>query len=98
MPVVDHALWPMYFACVTEATPSIDFEAALEELERLVQRMETGELSLEDSLAAFERGVQLTRDCQRALSAAELRVKTLTESENGPALTDFDRDSIEAED
>ena len=57
----------------------IDFEAALGELEALVSKMEDGSLSLEDSLAAFERGVKLSRVCQAALRAAELRVKALTE-------------------
>ncbi|MGB0845423.1 MAG: exodeoxyribonuclease VII small subunit [Thiolinea sp.] len=55
-----------------------DFETALEELESLVQRMEGGELSLEDSLKEFERGVQLTRICQNALKSAEQRVKVLS--------------------
>ena len=55
----------------------IDFEAALEELEALVGKMETGKLSLEDSLAAFERGVNLTRQCQVALDNAKLRVDAL---------------------
>ena len=55
-----------------------DFETALAELEGLVQRMEGGELSLEDSLQEFERGVQLTRICQEALKAAEQRVKLLS--------------------
>jgi len=55
-----------------------DFEAAMVELEALVQRMEGGELSLEDSLREFERGVQLTRLCQTALKAAEQRVKLLS--------------------
>ena len=58
----------------------VSFETALEELESLVEKMETGELSLEDSLAAFERGVKLTRHCQSSLKAAELKVKVLTES------------------
>lgn len=57
----------------------IDFEASLAELEELVTRMEEGSLSLEDSLAAFERGIKLTRDCQSALRAAELRIKALTQ-------------------
>ncbi|WP_414718465.1 exodeoxyribonuclease VII small subunit [Thiothrix winogradskyi] len=47
-------------------------------LETLVQRMESGELSLEDSLKEFERGVLLTRQCQEALKAAEQRVKLLS--------------------
>lgn len=55
-----------------------DFETAMAELETLVKRMEGGELSLEDSLREFERGVQLTRACQTALKAAEQRVKLLS--------------------
>ncbi len=62
-----------------EPDETIDFEAALAELETLVNSMEEGSLSLDDSLAAFERGVKLSRDCQAALRAAELRVKALTE-------------------
>lgn len=55
-----------------------DFETAMTQLETLVQRMEGGDLSLEDSLKEFERGVQLTRICQQALKAAEQRVKLLS--------------------
>ena len=58
------------------------FEVALDELEALVHRMESGELTLEDSLAAFERGVKLTRHCQAALKSAELKVKVLTENDS----------------
>ena len=58
---------------------SVDFEAALAELEELVAKMEGGSLSLEDSLAAFERGIKLTRECQAALRSAELRIKALTQ-------------------
>ena len=57
----------------------IDFEEAVKELEGLVERMETGELGLEDSLRAFERGVELTRQCQKALDEAEQRVDMLSE-------------------
>ena len=56
----------------------IVFESALEELENLVSKMESGELSLDDSLKAFERGIELTRTCQSTLEAAELRIQTLT--------------------
>lgn len=62
-----------------EDLSALDFEAALEELETLVDRMEAGDLSLEASLAAFERGVRLTRHCQAALRDAELKVKRLTD-------------------
>ncbi len=63
-------------------TPAFTFENALAELEQLVQRMESGELSLEESLQAFEQGVKLTRQCQQALSSAEQRVQLLLE-QNG---------------
>ena len=61
--------------------PDIDFEATLKELENLVKQMESGDLGLEESLAAFERGVKLTRQCQAALKNAELRVRVLTEND-----------------
>ncbi len=68
-----------------------DFEAALEELEDLVTSMEEGDLSLEDSLAAFEKGIKLTRECQKALKTAEQKVQVLI-SENGET-EDLDIDS-----
>ncbi|MBL8299846.1 MAG: exodeoxyribonuclease VII small subunit [Rhodanobacteraceae bacterium] len=55
----------------------VDFEKSLDELEQLVARMEHGDLSLDDSLASFERGVALYRNCQSALEQAELRVRLL---------------------
>lgn len=55
------------------------FEQALDELERLVEKMEHGEMSLEDSLSAYERGVGLYRRCQQALEQAELRVRLLSD-------------------
>ena len=61
------------------ADAEVDFEAALKALEDLVKQMESGELGLEASLAAFEQGVALTRQCQAALKRAELRVRALTE-------------------
>jgi exodeoxyribonuclease VII small subunit len=54
-----------------------DFERSLAELETLVERLEGGELSLEESLKSFERGVALTRECQVALEAAQARVDIL---------------------
>lgn len=60
-----------------ENTPP-NFEAALAELETLVTQMESGELSLDDSLKAFERGVMLARHCQTELKHAEQRVHVLT--------------------
>lgn len=57
--------------------PAVDFEHSLDELEQLVARMEGGELSLDESLASFERGIGLYRHCQQALDQAELRVRLL---------------------
>ena len=64
-----------------EASPVARFEQSLEELEQLVEKMEQGEMSLEDSLAAYERGVGLYRHCQAALEQAELRVRLLSDPE-----------------
>lgn len=60
---------------------SIDFEKALHELETLVEELEVGDLALEESLKRFERGVVLTRICQKALTSAEQKVRILTEKE-----------------
>ncbi len=57
-----------------------DFESALKELEALVLDMENGDLSLEDSLAAYKRGIALSAFCQKKLDAAEQQIKVL---ENG---------------
>lgn len=59
-----------------------DFEQSLEQLEAIVEKMEKGELSLEQSLEAFEEGVKLTRNCQDTLRKAEQRVTELLQ-ENG---------------
>tara|TARA_A100001037_G_scaffold303622_1_gene338084 strand:- start:71 stop:298 length:228 start_codon:yes stop_codon:yes gene_type:complete len=70
------------------AKKSLDFETALKELEQVVASLESGELALQDSLKAFEKGVELTRYCQTSLQAAELKVQELTntsESVDTPA-------------
>lgn len=54
-----------------------DFEQSLSELQTLVERLESGTLSLEESLGAFEQGIRLTRDCQAALGRAEQKVQQL---------------------
>ncbi len=59
-----------------------DFEQSLGELEALVTRMEQGDLTLEQSLEAFEQGIRLTRECQTRLEQAEQRVQVLVE-QNG---------------
>lgn len=62
------------------------FEEGLAELEGLVQRLEKGELSLEDSLAAFERGMGLVRQLGERLAQVEQRVEVLLRSESGRLL------------
>lgn len=62
-----------------DISPVAHFEQSLEELEQLVEKMENGDLSLEQSLSSYERGVGLFRQCQTALEQAELRVRLLTD-------------------
>ncbi|MCB1790154.1 MAG: exodeoxyribonuclease VII small subunit [Gammaproteobacteria bacterium] len=69
------------------------FEESLAELEALVERMETGEMSLEESLGAFERGISLTRTCEEALRAAEQKVDMLTSRAPDAATEPFDDDT-----
>lgn len=71
----------------------IDFENALKELEGLVERMEQGELSLEQSLKDFERGVALTRACQQALQEAEQKVQILSRKEEDAKLSPFESEN-----
>ena len=73
-----------------DASPVAQFEHSLDELEQLVEKMEQGEMSLEDSLAAYERGVGLYRRCQSALEQAELRVRLLSDPGNPDEARPFD--------
>jgi len=74
---------------VSKKAPAGGFEQTLSELETLVARMEAGDLPLEEALRNFERGVQLTRDCQQALQNAQQKVQILTQKAAGAALEDF---------
>ena len=67
----------------------INFEQALQELETLVERMEQGEGSLEQSLRDFEQGIALTRRCQQALQQAEQKVSILLAKDADAPLEDF---------
>ncbi|PTU74128.1 exodeoxyribonuclease VII small subunit [Pseudomonas mangrovi] len=71
---------------------SPDFEQSLAELQTLVERLETGELSLEDSLTAFEQGIRLTRECQTSLSQAEQKVRVLLERDGEITDAPFEAD------
>lgn len=72
---------------------SIDFEQALRDLETLVTDMEKGNMSLEDSLKAFETGIQLTRECQARLQEAEQKVQLLTEQQGELRVSPLETDS-----
>jgi exodeoxyribonuclease VII small subunit len=71
---------------------AVDFEAALRDLESIVARLEQGDLPLEESLAAFERGVILTRTCQTALKEAEQKVEILLKKAGEPVVEEFKPD------
>jgi exodeoxyribonuclease VII small subunit len=74
-----------------EAKP-VDFESAMRDLEAIVERLEQGDLPLEESLAAFERGVKLTRSCQTALKEAEQKVEILLKKSGEPVVENFNPD------
>ena len=70
-----------------------DFERSLDELEGLVAKLEKGDLSLVDSLQAFERGIALYRSCHGALESAELRVKQLLDPNDPDSAAAFEPDT-----
>ena len=73
------------------------FEGALDELEALVDRLETGDLALEQALATFERGVALSRRCAELLDRAEQRIDELVRASGGAAVRPFSADSAARE-
>ena len=66
-----------------KALEKINFEEALEQLEKTVDQLESGELSLEKSIKAFENGIELSKLCRKKLGKAEDRVKKLLEKSDG---------------
>lgn len=71
------------------------FEASLQELERIVRRLENGDLALEESLKLFEDGVKLSRECQERLNQAERRIEVLLKDEDGnPTLQPIERSEL----
>lgn len=75
----------------TEQSP--DFEKALAELETLVEKLEGGELTLDESLAHFRRGVELTRQCQDVLDRAQLAVERLVNPDDEASTEPIDPDA-----
>ncbi len=59
------------------------FETAIEDLEKVVERLESGELSLEDSLAAFEDGIRLVKFCNQKLTEVEKKIELLMKDKEG---------------
>ena len=72
------------------AKKTLNFEKALSELETIVEDMEQGNLTLEESLKRFEKGITLTSECQSALQKAELKVTELVEKNSKLLEQDFD--------
>lgn len=69
-----------------DADTTLDFETSLQTLEKLVETIEDGQLSLDESLRVFEQGIALTKQCQDKLAAAEQRIQILTASNTLEAL------------
>ncbi|MBX9705615.1 MAG: exodeoxyribonuclease VII small subunit [Gammaproteobacteria bacterium] len=76
---------------------TFNFEKAMTELEAIVEKMEDEELSLEQSLKNFEKGIQLTQQCQKALQEAEQKVRILIEKNGKTELADFSDSSDDDE-
>lgn len=76
----------------------LNFEKALDKLSNIVDQMETGDLSLERSLALFEEGVTLTRDCHAALKNAEQKVQMLVDNHADSELIDYEPSDDEIDD
>jgi exodeoxyribonuclease VII small subunit len=73
----------------------LSFEQALAELEQIIDQLESGQLALDEALALFERGQQLTTACGAQLDNAELKIQKLAPKPEGYALQDTDEAEIE---
>ncbi|MGR9105666.1 MAG: exodeoxyribonuclease VII small subunit [Gammaproteobacteria bacterium] len=78
---------------MAKKTAPVPFEKSLKELEELVEQLEKGDIPLEESLKSFERGIQLTRACQKALKEAEQKVEILLEENGEDKLKPFSDES-----
>lgn len=77
---------------MSKAAKAPDFERALGELEQLVERLERGDLPLDEALKTFERGVALTRQCQEALKSAQAKVEILVSRGDNATIETFEPD------
>jgi exodeoxyribonuclease VII small subunit len=83
---------------LTRNSKAPDFEQSLAELESLIERLERGDLPLEEALKAFERGVALTRHCQASLQAAQQKVEILLKKSGQPQIAPFEEGAEEPAD
>jgi len=73
------------------ATPDLNFESAMDRLEKIVEQMESGELPLEDLIVRYEEGMNLVKICQERLASAEQKIEIITRNSAGkPAVKDFE--------
>ena len=75
------------------AETSVDFEKSLTQLNQIIEKMESGQLSLESSLGYFEKGVGLIRQCQDVLNHAEKKIQMITEKAGKSTLVDFESEN-----
>ena len=73
-----------------DSNTAFDFEASFSELEKIVDKLENGQLNLEQSLDDFERGIHLTRSCQSALNNAQQKVQILLQKNDQSSLEDYE--------
>ena len=78
---------------MTKTVKAIDFEQQLKNLEELVATLESGDLSLEDSMKSFEQGIKVARECQQALKEAEQKVEILLSDSKTEVFAPLDNDS-----
>lgn len=76
-------------------TKKIDFESSISALQELVEKMERGEFTLEESVAQFEHGMALAKSCQQALRDAEVKVSKLTKAAEGALLQPLDNEETD---
>lgn len=80
---------------MTVKKKSVNFESALERLEEITGRLESGEASLEQSIELYTEGLQLAKDCHQKLDAAEKKIKIITEQNNIPIEAEFESEEAD---
>ncbi|MBB6086148.1 exodeoxyribonuclease VII small subunit [Wenzhouxiangella marina] len=82
----------------SDQAEALDFEAALEQLESLVEALESGDLALADSLEHFEKGIRLSRRCHELIDGARQKVSLLSDPDQEDRASDFKPESAETSD